>query len=535
MSLAVQTPGRLLEAELRQALDQGQFRLTFQPRTHLSTGRLMGFETLLRWEHPTHGVVSPSEFFPMAEQCGLAATVARWMLEQAIVPLGAWEAEGHHGLQLAFNMPLSLFSDSDFSQFLNESLQRHEIAGNQVELEFGEQALGAAGPEVIAQLQSLRKHGVTVTINDFGAGGSHFPHLTRLPLDGLKLNLRAVQSVTSVPADALLARMSCELARALKVRVLVDGIETEGQMQFFAKLRCDMAQGPFFSAALKSDEATAMLHAGGRFAIVNAPVDHAGRHLLLLDDEPNILRSLRRAFRGQSYTVHTANTPDEAFELLACHPIGVVMSDQRMPLMRGTEFLARVKQLYPDTVRIVLSGYTELQSITGAINEGFIYKFLTKPWNDAQLAEEIEQAFVHHEIVAEGQHLQERLRETHRELEARLRQNEARLLREEVALDVSYEALNVVPVPIMGVDSQGMIALSNAAADQLLGGGSSLVGEPIGEVLPEAAAVLDGTATCNSCQLATIEGHLYHVKFNALGRTSRGSGTVITLLKGASA
>ena len=270
--------------------------------------------------------------------------------------------------------------------------------------------------------------------------------------------------------------------------------------------------------------------AHGQF--VSPGLNQRERHLLLLDDEPNILRSLRRVFRARPWAVHTAHTPDEAFELLARHPVGVVMSDQRMPLMRGTDFLARVKQLYPDTVRIVLSGYTELHSVTEAINEGAIYKFLTKPWNDLQLGEEIEQAFKQYELVAEGQLLQQRLLDSNRQLESRLQQNAERLQREEVALDVTHEALGVVPVPIFGIDASGMIAMSNAAADALLGGGASVVGEHVSDVLPaELSDRLEG-GTCNGLRMVRIGDVMYEVRCNDLGAASRGTGTVITLLQG---
>ena len=167
------------------------------------------------------------------------------------------------------------------------------------------------------------------------------------------------------------------------------------------------SQGYLFARPLEAPDATALLQSGRVFQQAHPPQARA-RHLLLLDDEPNILRSLRRVFRAHAYTVHAANTPDEAFELLARHPIGVVMSDQRMPSMRGTDFLARVKQLYPDTVRIVLSGYTELQSIIDAVNEGAIYKFLTKPWDDEHLRGHVAEAFRQKELADENRHLADR-------------------------------------------------------------------------------------------------------------------------------
>jgi response regulator RpfG family c-di-GMP phosphodiesterase len=117
------------------------------------------------------------------------------------------------------------------------------------------------------------------------------------------------------------------------------------------------------------------------------------RTLLLLDDEENILRALTRLLRRDGYRILTAKTPKEAFVLLAAHDVQVIVSDQRMPDMTGTEFFSSVKEMYPRTVRLILSGYTDLKSVTDAINRGSIYKFLTKPWDDELLRGEIAQAF----------------------------------------------------------------------------------------------------------------------------------------------
>ena len=117
------------------------------------------------------------------------------------------------------------------------------------------------------------------------------------------------------------------------------------------------------------------------------------RTLLLLDDDENILRSLIRLFRRENYQVLSASNANQAFELLATHSVQVVMSDQRMPGISGTEFLSQVKALYPETMRIVLSGYTDLASVTDAINRGAIYKFLTKPWDDDALCDQVQEAF----------------------------------------------------------------------------------------------------------------------------------------------
>lgn len=129
------------------------------------------------------------------------------------------------------------------------------------------------------------------------------------------------------------------------------------------------------------------------------------RTLLLVDDEPNIVSALRRLFRREGYRIVTAGSGAEGLQRMAECEVDVVLSDQRMPGMTGVEFLRRAKELYPETVRMVLSGYTELQSITDAVNEGAIYRFLTKPWDDLRLIEHVREAFAHKELADDNKRL----------------------------------------------------------------------------------------------------------------------------------
>jgi CheY-like chemotaxis protein len=133
--------------------------------------------------------------------------------------------------------------------------------------------------------------------------------------------------------------------------------------------------------------------------VLDLPVREADqrRLLLLVDDEPNVLSALKRLLRREGYDILTANSAREGLELLAIYPVQVILSDQRMPEMSGTEFLSRVRDLYPDTIRIVLSDYTDLSTVTDAINRGSIYRFLTKPWDDQALREHLREAFRHFE------------------------------------------------------------------------------------------------------------------------------------------
>lgn len=183
------------------------------------------------------------------------------------------------------------------------------------------------------------------------------------------------------------------------------------------------------------------------------------RHLLLVDDEESILRSLRRMLRRDGYTIHVALSGEEGLAILDREPVGVIVTDQRMPVMTGSQFLSKVKEKYPDTIRIVLSGYTELNSITDAINRGAIYKFLTKPWDDELLREQIADAFEHYELKNENARVSA----------------------------LNRAIIDAIPDALLLVDArQRVVVTANAAASTLLGYDSSastaLAGKAIGEI-----------------------------------------------------
>ncbi|MDQ5881575.1 MAG: hypothetical protein QG616_1406 [Pseudomonadota bacterium] len=208
------------------------------------------------------------------------------------------------------------------------------------------------------------------------------------------------------------------------------------------------------------------------------------RTILLVDDEENILAAMRRVLRREGYQILTAGSGQEGLELLAAHPVDVIVSDQRMPNMTGVEFLRQAKVTHPDTIRIVLSGYTELQSITDAINEGAIYKFLTKPWDDELIRANIAEAFRQKELGDDNRRLSTELARANTELQALLVEKQHRLALDEASLDIAREILHCMPLPIVGIDDEGMMVFSNPEADALLGDGDTLLGESAAHRLP---------------------------------------------------
>jgi CheY-like chemotaxis protein len=247
-------------------------------------------------------------------------------------------------------------------------------------------------------LCDIKAIGVTLALDDFGTGYSSLAYLKRLPIDVIKIDRSFVRHITSEPNDASLTRTIVSMAKSLKMKTVAEGVETAGQLGFLDAIKCDAVQGFYFSKPVPSATLTEML----RNQQDHPPLSHSAapeRTILLLDDEPHVLSALRRVFRNESYQILIATTALDAFELLATHRIQVIISDQRMPAMSGTTFLSRVKELHPDTIRIILSGYTELESVIDAINRGAVYRFFTKPWDDQQLRDQIREAFDYHFLL----------------------------------------------------------------------------------------------------------------------------------------
>lgn len=260
------------------------------------------------------------------------------------------------------------------------------------------------------------------------------------------------------------------------------------------------------------------------------------RTLLLVDDEENILTSLRRLLRREGYEILIGKGGEEGLALLAQHPVDVILSDQRMPNMTGVEFLRQVKAAYPDTVRIVLSGYTELQSITDAINEGAIYKFLTKPWDDEQLRANIAEAFRHKELADDNLRLTEAVKRANRELalaneqlRTLLAERDRQLAIDGVTLNVAQEILQRVPLPVIGFDDDGMIVFANIEADRVIGKGVPLVGSLAGECLPAVLQPLLAAGD-GSTLVWSDENHDWRVTCRAMGEQSRSHGKLMLFL-----
>lgn len=412
-------PERLaLETALRHALHEEQLDLHYQPQVDLVHGRIVGVEALLRWQHPTLGRIAPDRFIPIAEETGLIVGIGDWVLRRAIEQAAAWQRAGLPPLRMAVNLSARQLLQPELARRIESLLAAAGLDPRLFGVEVTESILIANFDQAVQHLQALRALGVEVSLDDFGTGYSSLSYLRRLPVDVVKIDRSLVPDVTAQAADVSITRAIITMAHQLQMKVLAEGVESEGQAVLLASNQCDQMQGYWFSAAQPAAAIETMLRDGRQIDPALFERQSRQRTLLLVDDEENIVAALRRLLRSEGWQVLSASSAEQALYLLARHEVDVILSDQHMPDMTGVELLRRARQLYPDTLRLVLSGYTELQSITDAINEGAIYKFLAKPWDDEQLRAHLRDAFALKAIADQNRRLHQELQFANRELAA---------------------------------------------------------------------------------------------------------------------
>lgn len=260
------------------------------------------------------------------------------------------------------------------------------------------------------------------------------------------------------------------------------------------------------------------------------------RRLLLVDDEPNILAALQRLLRRDHYEVFCAGSGAAGLEVLAQHCVDVIVSDQRMPGMLGVDFLRQARAICPGSIRIMLSGYTELQSVTDAVNEGAIFKFLTKPWDDGQLRGHIAEAFSIKETADDNQRLHLELRSANLELAAANRKLEQLLLEkqeqislDETALQGARDLMEHLPIALVGVDDNGMIAFANACARRLFGAQVAMLGNAESLLLQRQGAG-DSDLAVPASYATDIHNIAYDITRYPMGERSASRGTLLTIV-----
>ncbi|MBW7903323.1 MAG: EAL domain-containing protein [Rhodocyclaceae bacterium] len=386
-----------LENELRRAIDAGELVLHYQPQLNLASGAIVGAEALVRWQHPQRGLIPPARFIPLAEESGLIVRLGEWVLRAACAQNRAWQDAGLPPIGVAVNLSARQVVAQDLVQLTRDVLAETGLDPRYLEIELTESMLMADTETFAGTMQGLRQLAVTLSIDDFGTGFSSLSYLRRFSIGRLKIDQSFVRDLTQDPDAAAIAVAIVSLAHGLGLTVIAEGVETEAQLNFLRARRCDEMQGYLFSRPLPAADFESLLRAGRGLAPW-ADAGAAERSLLLVDEEAQSAAALERLLQRQGHAVLIAGGGGEGLELLAAREVGVVIADARMPDMDGAEFFRRVRDMHPDTVRIMLSGFADPQAVTRAVNAGELFRFVARPWDEQTLVDAVRDAFRHHEM-----------------------------------------------------------------------------------------------------------------------------------------
>jgi diguanylate cyclase (GGDEF)-like protein len=258
-------PARMtLENDLRQAIEQDQLMLCYQPQVDLASHSIRGVEALVRWCHPVRGIISPMQFIPIAEESGLIVPLGEWVLRHALRQHRMWRDEGIPEFRMSINISARQVQQPGFTEFLAAQLAEHGVEARLVELELTESMLMQDVEAALETLSRIKKLGVTLAVDDFGTGFSSLSYLQRFPIDRLKIDQSFVRNIESTPANESIARAIIALAESLALETVAEGIENPSEMAVLKHLRCPEGQGYLFAKPLSAEDVANWVKAGER-------------------------------------------------------------------------------------------------------------------------------------------------------------------------------------------------------------------------------------------------------------------------------
>ncbi len=525
-----------IEIELQAAIDADELHLHYQPKADLQSGEMVGMEALLRWSHPTRGNIPPTVLISIAENSELIIRLGDWVIRRVCKDIGNWLAAGLTLPSVAINISPIQLQDAQFADRLAGILHSMQISSSKISLEITENVLMYRSENIDLAFSNFKQQGYVLALDDFGTGYSALSYLKHFPFDYVKIDKSFIKEIPQNADDISITKAVIAMAHSLGIKVIAEGVETEAQCKFLSENMCDQIQGHYFSMPLSAEQMTHLLKESPSLDKQLLRMGKPERTLLLVDDEPNILNALKRLLRRDGYRILTANSGHEGLDLLENNTVDVIISDQRMPMMTGVEFLRNAKNLCPDTIRIVLSGYTELQYITDAINEGAIYKFLTKPWDDELIRANIREAFHYKEMEDENRRLTLQVQTTNqelisanRQLAEMLEQKQKQISRDEISLSIVREVLQYVPLPIIAVDDEDMVVFINSSAEKIIPPSRIELGCQIEDLIPDAGSGIREFSE-GLWFPVLVYGRRFNAQWKNLGEQSKSTGKIVMLM-----
>jgi len=250
-----------IENDLRNALNEKKLVLHYQPILRTGSEKIQGFEALVRWSHPVHGLLSPAKFIPLAEETGLIVPLGRWVISEACQQINRWNLmiANFQDLTVSVNVSSKQFIQQDFVEFLSSTIQQYNCKPSQLKIELTETVLMNYSETSIEKMNALKQMGIQLIIDDFGTGYSSLSYLNRFPIDGLKIDRSFIANMNASAEDMEIVKTVLSLANHLKLGVVAEGVEEKDQLSVLKALSCDSVQGFYFSKPLEESVATQLL------------------------------------------------------------------------------------------------------------------------------------------------------------------------------------------------------------------------------------------------------------------------------------
>jgi EAL domain-containing protein (putative c-di-GMP-specific phosphodiesterase class I) len=246
------------ESALRRAIDNQEFVLYYQPQIDTNSRKMIGVEALLRWQHPSQGLISPIEFLEVAEDSGLIVEIGKWVFKTACQQACNWHQAGAKQLRVAINVSNRQINDNNFIQMLDEVLAETKVDPKLIQLEITEETV-INNERVVNVINEISKRGIRVAFDDFGTGNSSLNYLRMVPIDQLKIDRSFIKNINHNKNDEVIIRAILSIANDLELDVIAEGVETNDQLQFLSKYNCHEIQGYYFSKPLAAEDVSVLI------------------------------------------------------------------------------------------------------------------------------------------------------------------------------------------------------------------------------------------------------------------------------------
>jgi diguanylate cyclase (GGDEF)-like protein/PAS domain S-box-containing protein len=348
-----------LDRDMRIALEQEQFVLYYQPKIDTDTSWVVGMEALIRWQHPSKGLIPPSIFIPLAEESGLMLPLGEWILHTACQQLHQWQhQENMSDLSLSVNLSQTQFRQPNLPETIESIIAQTNIDPRLLELEITESMAMENPKETIKSMQKLRAIGIRLALDDFGTGYSSLNYLKQLPINCVKLDRSFVKDIETDPNDAAICAATISLADSLGLDVVAEGVETLQQYEYLKRLKCGIIQGYYFSKPLPSTEIAAYIEHHKTKQLIDTHPTRQG-NILIIDDDEWTCEFHKHLLENMRHKPVAISNPIEGLDLVRDKPefFDLVMLDMLMPQMSGIDLIQEICQINPKIPIAVITSF----------------------------------------------------------------------------------------------------------------------------------------------------------------------------------